>query len=47
MTKYSCYVHSQSPDFASDLPNPTELEQDLTQIKVWLDNFKQKINSKS
>lgn len=39
MTKYSRYEHSQSSEAPVTLPDPDELDQDLTALKEWRLNF--------
>jgi len=42
MTKYSRYEHSQSNETPTPPPDADEIEQDLNQIKTWLDEFKRR-----
>lgn len=39
MTKYSRYEHAQPKEASTELPEPDELEQDLIELKAWLDEF--------
>ena len=39
MTKYSRYEHAQPEEAPIKLPEPDELEQDLKELKAWLDEF--------
>jgi energy-coupling factor transporter ATP-binding protein EcfA2 len=39
MTKYSQYEHAQPGEAPIELPEPDELEQDLKELKAWLDEF--------
>ncbi|MDD2451297.1 MAG: AAA family ATPase [Sulfurovum sp.] len=40
MTKYSVYEHSQSAELPAEMPEPEELETDITAILTWYDDFK-------
>lgn len=42
MTKYSRYEHSQPGEIRVELPDPQELETDLTELLVWYDGFEKK-----
>lgn len=39
MTKFSFHEHSQPSDAPVPLPEPSELDEDLTKLKNWLDEF--------
>jgi energy-coupling factor transporter ATP-binding protein EcfA2 len=39
MTKYSAYEHAQPEEAPIELPRPDELEQDLKELRAWLDEF--------
>lgn len=39
MTKYSSYEHSQSNEAPSQLPMPNELEDDISKVAEWLNDF--------
>ncbi len=40
MTKYSCFVHSNSPEITVPIPSPLELETDIMSILNWHAKFK-------
>ena len=42
MTKYSRYEHSQPGEIRVELPDPQELETDLTELLGWYDGFEKK-----
>ena len=46
MTKYSCYEHSQPIETPVHVPDPGEIDSDLTELITWLGPFVKKLNSK-
>lgn len=40
MTKYSRFEHSQSPELPINLPSPNELLHDMTKLKDWYIEFR-------
>jgi ribosomal protein S8 len=45
MTKYSRYEHSQPSEAPVHLPEPNEIEGDLTRVQTWLKEFSQRTAS--
>jgi hypothetical protein len=42
MTKYSRYEHSQPGELPVQLPEPQELENDLSELLGWYDGFEKR-----
>lgn len=43
MTKYSCFVHSQSSETPVRLPDPSELKEDLESLNTWRGERKKRV----
>jgi len=43
MTKYSCYEHSQPIESPIDIPEPSEIEQDVINVLTWLNEFNNRV----
>ncbi len=46
MTKYSPFLHSQSPETPLEIPSPQDISQDIDEILEWINKFKERDKKK-